>query len=70
MKLQLRSVALSLSMFALNVHAACPSDVDAAALGASQANLQPAPNAPAHVTMADAICGPDKFTHIVLDCID
>jgi 2-keto-4-pentenoate hydratase len=54
--------AVSLGAFVLNVHAACPSDVDTALMTARYANLQPVPNPPADLTMADAVCGREKFT--------
>lgn len=41
--------------------AACPSDVDTAIMAARYANLQPAPNPPADLSMTDALCGRDKF---------
>ncbi len=53
---------VSLGAFVLNVHAACPSDVDTAAMAARYANLQPVPNPPADMTMTDALCGRDKLT--------
>lgn len=34
-------------------------------MAASFANLQPAPNAPADMTMADGVCGRDKFTNFL-----
>lgn len=55
-------VALTLGTFALNVGAACPSDIDTALMAARFANLQPVPNPPADMSMADAVCGRDKFT--------
>ena len=45
--------------------AACPSDLEAAMKAALYANLQPAPNPPADLTMADALCGRDKFTRFL-----
>ncbi|MGH2362030.1 MAG: 2-keto-4-pentenoate hydratase [bacterium] len=65
MKLVLSVGAITLGTFALNVHAACPSDVDTAAMAARYANLRPAPNPPPDMTMADAICGRDKFTQFL-----
>jgi 2-keto-4-pentenoate hydratase len=53
---------IGLGMFAVNVHAACPSDLDVALLAARYANREPAPNPPADMTMEDARCGRDKFT--------
>ena len=52
MKRMLRADVISLGALALGAHAACPSDVEAAAMAASYATLQPAPNAPADMTMA------------------
>ncbi len=57
--------AITLGAFAVSVHAACPSDVDTAAMAARYANLQPAPNPPPEMTMADALCGRDKFTQFL-----
>lgn len=51
-----------LGALALNVHAACPSDVDTALMTARYANRQAVPNPPADMSMADALCGRDKFT--------
>lgn len=48
-----------------NVYAACPSDLDTALMAARYANLQPAPNPPADLSMADALCGRDKFAAFV-----
>lgn len=62
MKLLLPIVALTLGTFALNVGAVCPSDTDTALMAARFANLQPVPNPPADMSMADAVCGRDKFT--------
>lgn len=62
MKLLLPIAAITLGMSALSVRAACPSDIDAALMAARFANLQPVPNPPADMSMADAVCGRDKFT--------
>ncbi|MBI5909557.1 MAG: fumarylacetoacetate hydrolase [Betaproteobacteria bacterium] len=62
MKLLLPIAAITLGMSALSVRAACPSDTDAALMAARFANLQPVPNPPADMSMADAVCGRDKFT--------
>jgi 2-keto-4-pentenoate hydratase len=51
--------------FPFGSFAACPSDVDAALMAARYANLQPAPNAPADLTMTDALCGRDKFVRFL-----
>jgi 2-keto-4-pentenoate hydratase len=61
MKLPLQVVAITLGAFVLNVDAACPPDTDTALMAARFANLQPAPNPPADMSMADAICGRDVF---------
>lgn len=62
MKLLFPVGAIAFGLFALSAQAACPSDVDTALMAARYANLQPAANPPADLTMADAICGRDKFT--------
>lgn len=62
MKALLRLAAVSFGAFVLNVHAACPSDVDTALMAARYANLQLVPNPPSDMTMPDAICGREKFT--------
>jgi 2-keto-4-pentenoate hydratase len=62
MKLVFLVGAIALGTFTWSAHAACPSDVDTAAMAASYANLQPVPNPPSDMTMADAVCGRDKFT--------
>jgi 2-keto-4-pentenoate hydratase len=49
----------------LGAHAACPSDVDTAVMAARYANLQPAPNPPADLSMTDALCGRDKFVRFL-----
>lgn len=61
MKLLLPVAAITLGTFALCAHAACPSDADTALMAARFANLQPAPNPPADLTLADAACGRDTF---------
>lgn len=65
MKLLLPVVAITLGTFALCAHAACPSDADTALMAARFANLQPTPNPPADLTMADALCGRDTFTRFL-----
>lgn len=65
MKLLLPAAAITLGMFASYVGAACPSDADTALMAARFANLQPAPNPPADLTMADAVCGRDAFTRFL-----
>jgi 2-keto-4-pentenoate hydratase len=50
------------STFTPSANAACPSDLDTAAMAARFVNLQPVPNPPADMTMADAVCGRDKLT--------
>lgn len=57
--------AIALGTFTLSVHAACPSDIDTAAMAARYASLQPVPNPPSDMTMADAVCGRDKFTNLL-----
>ncbi len=54
-----------LCLLAPAAHAACPSDVDTALMAARFANLQPAPNPPAELTMAEALCGRDKLTALL-----
>jgi hypothetical protein len=56
-----------LGMFAPCVHAACPTDLDVALMTARYAHAQPASNPPADMTMADAICGRDKFTRFLAE---
>lgn len=46
---------------ATGARATCPTDVDAAVMAARYTAAQPAPNAPADLTMADALCGRDKY---------
>jgi 2-keto-4-pentenoate hydratase len=65
MKLVFSVGAITLGIFALSAHAACPSDVDTAMMAARYASLQPAPNPPPDMTMADAVCGRDKFTNFL-----
>jgi len=62
MKLISLTSAMTLSALALSAYAACPSDIDAAAMAAQYANLQPVPNPPPDMSMADALCGRDKYT--------
>lgn len=57
-----RTAAVCMTSVALHAYGACPSDLDAAAMTARYANLQAVPNPPADLTMADALCGRDKFT--------
>jgi 2-keto-4-pentenoate hydratase len=61
MKPLLPIAAISLSVLAACAHAACPSDTDTALMAARFANLQPSPNPPADMSMADALCGRDVF---------
>lgn len=49
----------------LEVHAACPSDSDVAAMAARYAKLEPVPNPPASMTMSEALCGRAKFTALL-----
>lgn len=56
------AVGIMSATFVLSAYAACPSDIDAAAMAARYANLQAVPNPPADMTMADALCGRDKYT--------
>jgi 2-keto-4-pentenoate hydratase len=65
MKAASRVVLASLCVVPIGVFAACPTDLDAAVMAARYANLQPAPNAAADLTMADALCGRDKFTRFL-----
>jgi len=62
MKLLLAFVAITLGAYALSVGAACPSDTETALMAARYAHLQPVPNPAADLTMADALCGRDKYT--------
>jgi 2-keto-4-pentenoate hydratase len=50
---------------ALEVHAACPSDADIAAMAARYARLEPVPNPPAGMTMPEAVCGRAKFAALL-----
>lgn len=50
------------ALWTFNAYAACPSDIDTALMTARYANLQAAPNPAADLSMADALCGRDKFT--------
>ena len=54
--------AIYLGAFACSVHAACPTDLDAATMAARYANLQMTPNPPSDLSMEDGVCGRDKFT--------
>ena len=58
-------VVITVGALPFSALAACPSDLDAALMAARYANLQPAPNPPADLAMADALCGRDKFTHFL-----
>lgn len=49
----------------LNVHAACPSESDAAAMAERFARLEPVPNPPSDLTVSDAFCGRARFTAIL-----
>jgi 2-keto-4-pentenoate hydratase len=51
--------------FSTGAHAACPSAADTALLAARHAALQPAPNPPAELSMADALCGRDRLTALL-----
>lgn len=55
-------VFFALGTLALPVSAACPTDADAALMTARHANLQVVPNPSPDMTMADALCGREKFT--------
>lgn len=55
-------VLVALGTLALPVYAACPTDADAALMAARHANLQVVPNPSPDMTMADALCGREKFT--------
>lgn len=56
--------ALPALLFALaaGVQAACPSSTDTALMAARYAHLQPAPNPPTDLSLADAVCGRAAFT--------
>lgn len=54
--------AFVLSAFAQSAPAACPSDLDAALMAARFAHLEPVANPGSDLSMADAICGRDKYT--------
>jgi len=58
-------VVATFCTFPLHSFAACPSDVDTALMAARYANLQPAPNPPADLSMIDAVCGRDKFVRFL-----
>lgn len=62
MKLLVPVAAITLGALTLSVHAACPSAIDTALMAARFANLQPVANPPADLSMADALCGRDRFT--------
>jgi 2-keto-4-pentenoate hydratase len=57
---------ITVATLALSAHAACPSDIDTALMAARYANLQPAPNPPSEMTLADAVCGRDKFAAFLI----
>src|SRR5512143_404514 len=59
------TVVTILCALPLGALAACPSDIDTAMMAARYANLQPAPNSPADLSMADALCGRDKFVQFL-----
>ena len=59
------SACVALFLAVASVHAACPSDLDAAVMAARFANAQAAPNAPADLSMADAVCGRDKYARFL-----
>lgn len=58
-------VVAALATLAPSAHAACPADADAALMAARHANLQPVPNPSTSMTMADALCGREKFTRFL-----
>jgi 2-keto-4-pentenoate hydratase len=49
----------------VDVHAACPSDSEIAAMAARYAKLEPIANPPASMTMSEALCGRAKFTALL-----
>lgn len=62
----IRRVALPLlALWACHAQASCPSDLQAAALAARYANLEPAPSLTADMSMIDALCGRDKYAHFL-----
>jgi len=65
MKRRFWVVVITLGTFPFGVLAACPSDIETAMMAARYANLQPASNPSADLTMADALCGRDKFTRFL-----
>ena len=65
MKALFALATVSFGALVFNVHAACPSDADAAAMAERYASLQPVPNPPADMTMSDALCGRAKFTALL-----
>lgn len=65
MSARFTSVLAILCVVPLDVFAACPSDLDAATMAARYANLQPAANPAADLSMADALCGRDKFVRFL-----
>jgi len=54
--------AIVLSALAQSAPAACPSDLDAALMAARFAHLQAVANPSPDMSMADALCGRDKYT--------
>jgi 2-keto-4-pentenoate hydratase len=65
MKTRTWTVVTIICALPLGALAACPSDIDTAMMAARYANLQPAPNPPADLSMADAVCGRDKFVQFL-----
>ncbi len=55
MKTRAWTVVTIICALPLGALAACPSDIDTAMMAARYANLQPAPNPPADLSMADAL---------------
>jgi 2-keto-4-pentenoate hydratase len=65
MKVLFALAAVSFAALVPGAQAACPTDVDAAAMAERYARLQPVPNPPADMTMDDALCGRAKFTALL-----
>jgi 2-keto-4-pentenoate hydratase len=65
MKTRTRIAVTIFCAFPISAFAACPSDLDTAVMAARYVNLQPAPNPPADLSMADAICGREKFVRFL-----
>jgi 2-keto-4-pentenoate hydratase len=61
MKIRTLAVALPAMAVAAAAQAACPADIDVALAAARYANMQPAPNPPADLGAADAVCARAKF---------